>query len=185
MFIDEKGEREELIFRTVSTIIFMSRQISHLTQDVFKTEGPDSGIFDIPDVCGEQTDNFFKKVPKIQARCDFENGGGWTAILRRNVNMARQMNFNRSWTDYEQGFGDLNTEFWYDLRNIHCLTKREEVELQIEVRKDDGTGQVWMYGCFEIDGSETNYTLHIGQVQGPSDGFDSMARHNGMQFFNY
>ena len=69
---------------------------------------------------------------------------------------------------YERGFGDLNTEFWYGLRNIHCLTTREEVELQIEVRQNDGTGQVWTYGYFVVDGPENNYTLHIGQAEGPS-----------------
>ena len=77
---------------------------------------------------------------------------------------------------------NLNTEFWYGLRNIHCLTEREEVELQIEVRQDNGTGQVWTYGYFEVDGPETNYTLHIGQAQGSSGVYDSMAEHNGMQF---
>jgi ficolin len=92
------------------------------------------------------------------------------------------VNFTLPWSDYEQGFGDLNTEFWYGLRNIHCLTEREEVELQIEVRKDDRTGQVWTYGYFEVDGPETNYTLHIGQAQGPSDGYNSMAYHSGAQF---
>ena len=145
------------------------------------TEGPESGIFDIPDVCGEQTNSFFKEVPKTQARCDFQNGGGWTVILRRNANVTH-VSFNRLWADYERGFGDLSTEFWYGLRNIHCLTKREEVELQIELRQNDGTGQLWTYGYFEVDGPETNYTLHIGQAQGPSDGTDSMAFHNGMQF---
>ena len=92
------------------------------------------------------------------------------------------VSFNRPWADYEGGFGDLNTEFWYGLRNIHCLTEREEVELQIEVTKDDGTGQLWTYGYFEVDGPETNYTLHIGQAQASSGGQDSMAYHNGMQF---
>ena len=148
---------------------------------MFKTEGPESGIFDIPDVCGEQSNSFFKEVPKTQARCDFQNGGGWIVILRRNANVTH-VSFNRSWDDYERGFGDLNTEFWYGLRNIHCLTKREEVELQIEVRQDNGTGLVWTYGYFEVDGPETNYTLHIGQAQGPSDWPDRMAFHNGMQF---
>ena len=156
-------------------------QITWITQDVFKTEGPESGIFDIPDVCGGQTNSFFKEVPKTQARCDFQNGGGWIVILRRNANVTH-VSFNRPWADYERGFGDLNTEFWYGLRNIHCLTEREEVELQIEVRQDNGTGQVWTYGYFKVDGPEANYTLHIGQAQGPSGGFNSMAYHNGMQF---
>ena len=153
-----------------------------MTLGIFKNDGPVSGIFNIPDVCGGQTNNFCNEIPKTQARCNFENGGGWTVILRRQKNVTRQVNFTCLWAGYERGFGDLNTEFWYGLRNIHCLTKREEVELQIEVRQDDGTGQVWTYGYFEVDGPETNYTLHIGQAQGPSDGYDSMAYHNGMQF---
>ena len=148
---------------------------------MFKTEGPECGIFDIPDVCGGQTNSFFKEVPKTRARCDFQNGGGWIVILRRNANVTR-VSFDHPWADYERGFGDLNTEFWYGLHNIHCLTEREEVELQIKVRQDNGTGQVWTYGYFEVGGPETNYTLHIGQAQGPSDGQDSMAWHNGMQF---
>ena len=150
-------------------------------QDVFKIDGPDNGIFDIPDVCG-QTNSFFKEILKTQARCDFENGGGWMIILRRMKDVPQQENFDRPWTDYEKGFGDLNTEFWYGLRNMHCLTEREEMELQVEVQQDDGTTQVWKYEYFEIDGPENNYTLHIGQAQGPSSGRDSMAYHNGMQF---
>ena len=149
---------------------------------MYKTEGPESGTFDIPDVCEGQTNTFFKETPKTQARCDFQNGGGWTVILRRRRNVTQQVNFIRQWADYERGFGDLNTEFWYGLRNIHCLTEREEVELQVEVRLDNGTGQVWTYGYFEVDGPETNYTLHIGQAQGPSDGQDNVSPHNGMQF---
>ena len=163
----------------------MPLQISHMIQDIYKTDSPESGIFDIPDVCGEQTNSFFKEVPKTQARCDFQNGGGWTVILRRNANVTQQENFTCPWADCERGFGDLNTEFWYGLRNIHCLTKSEEVELQIEVRQDNGSGQLWMYGYFEVDGPETNYTLHIGQAQGPSSGYDAMAYHNGMQFSTY
>ena len=149
---------------------------------MYKNDEPESSIFDITDVCGEQTNSFFKETPKTQARCDFQNGGGWIVILRRNANVTQQENFTRPWADYERGFGDLNTEFWYGLRNIHCLTEREEVELQTEVRQGDGTGQLWTYGYFEVDGSETNYTLHIGRAQGPSSGYDSMAVHNGMQF---
>ena len=35
------------------------------------------------------------------------------------------MNFNKNWPDYEKGFGDLNTEFWYGLlESIHCLAQR-------------------------------------------------------------
>ena len=150
-------------------------------KEVFGEDQPESGIFNLPDACGQQANSFFKSIPMTQATCDFKNGGGWITILRRNANLTHE-NFSRSWDDYERGFGDMNGEFWYGLRNIHCLTTREDVELQIEVRKSDDS-QVWTYGQFVVDGPEYNYTLHIGQAVGPtSSGYDSMAYHNGMQF---
>ena len=151
--------------------------------NVFGTNQPDNGVFDLPDLCGGKVNGFYTDIPMIQARCDFsEDGGGWMVILRRKKDVPQQVNFNRSWADYETGFGDLETEFWYGLRNIHCLTTREDVELQIEVKGNDGTGQIWTYDYFKVDGPTNNYTLHIGQAGGPSDGYNSMAYHNGMQF---
>ena len=47
--------------------------------------------------------------------------GGWIVIQRNKKDSL--VNFNKNWTDYEEGFGDLNTEFWYGLENIHFLTK--------------------------------------------------------------
>jgi len=41
-------------------------------------------------------------------------------------------NFHRSWSDYERGFGNLNPEFWYGLRSLHCLTSRGTWELHID-----------------------------------------------------
>ena len=132
-------------------------------------------------MCGKDTNSFIDDISTTRARCDFKDGGGWIVILRRNASLTHE-NFTRSWDDYERGFGDMNGEFWYGLRNIHCLTTRVDVELQIEVRHNDSSGQFWTYGQFVVDGPEYNYTLHIGQAVGPSSGYDSMAYHNGMQF---
>ena len=46
------------------------------------------------------------------------------------------MNFYRGWSDYEEGFGDLEGEFWYGLKNIHCLTNRESVELKFNLEDE-------------------------------------------------
>ena len=108
--------------------------------------------------------------------------GGWIVILRLRKNVIPNVNFTKSWDDYENGFGDLNTEFWLGLRNIHCLTKRDDVDLMIDLREDDGNGMTWVYHKFKIDGSNEKYRLHIGEAEGPLNGHDAMAYHDGMFF---
>ena len=45
------------------------------------------------------------------ARCDMvTDGGGWLVIQRRLP--KGKVNFVRKWDDYENGFGDLEGEFW-------------------------------------------------------------------------
>ena len=160
-------------------------QISRVTQYLFgfNVNPSNSEIFDISYVCGQQSNTFFSSNPTMKARCDLKEGGGWTVILRRNSDAVPHVNFRRIWSDYENGFGNLSTEFWYGLRNIHCLTTREPVDLRIELKQSAGT-QVWTYREFVVDGAHNNYTLHIGRAHGQSEGekFDAMAIHNGMQF---
>ena len=40
----------------------------------------------------------------------------------------------------------------------------------------------WIYHKFKVDGPNEKYCLHIGEAEGPKDGFDAMAVYNGMQF---
>ena len=112
-------------------------------------------------------------------------GGGWTVILRRRKNVLVNVNFRRPWDDYENGFGDLNSEFWLGLRNIHCLTNRDDVDLMIDLRQAGGSGMTWIYHKFSIDGSNDNYRLHIGEAEGPPNGHDAMAYHDGMLFSTF
>ena len=139
------------------------------------------GIYDINNVC--DTDRpFHSDKPSMTASCSFESDGGWLVILKRDVNFTEHINFNRPWADYKLGFGDLETEFWYGLDNIHCLTTREPVDLKIVLKQNDGTEMVWTYGQFVVDGEHSKYTLHIGEAQGPDGIQDGMAYHNGMEF---
>ena len=122
----------------------------------------------------------------LSARCDMETeGGGWMVIQRRVSNGNNgTVNFTRNWTDYENGFGDLEGEFWYGLRNIHYLTTRDDVELRIDmVREDDGTEFSWTYQTFRVAGADDKYTLTIGEGEGT--GRDAMKYHNNHQFTTY
>ena len=145
-------------------------------------------LYPINDVCAKDlrtfrnTDNSSPQT--LQARCDLKDG--WLVILRRKSDVSPLVNFNRSWVEYEHGFGDLNTEFWYGLKNIHCLTQRDDMELMIELKQNDGSGKTWTYQTFRVDAPDTNYVLYIGgaeEIEGST--VDYMAYHNGLPFTTF
>ena len=148
-----------------------------------------TGVYEITNVCDQDSQAFLltpTQLPVMQARCDMEaDSGGWTVILRRKSNVSPQVNFTRNWKEYENGFGDLNTEFWYGLRNIHCLTSRDTMQLQVELNRSNGTGLRWTYHHFRVDGPENDYRLHIGRGEGPSGAHDAMMIHNGKPFTTF
>ena len=144
-----------------------------------------NGIYHIINVCSTDEDggNNDSVLQPMRVVCDMEtDGGGWTVIMKRKRLLPANLNFNRGWVQYENGFGNLNTEFWLGLRNIHCLTTREDVDMMIDLRDNYGNGMTWIYHLFRVNGSDDKYRLQIGQSEGPSGGFDAMAYHNGNQF---
>ena len=94
------------------------------------------------------------------------------------------VDFNRSMEEYEFGFGDLGGEFWYGLKNIHCLSEREPLELRIEIGNGTVPSIVWVYQMFLVD-SAPSYTLHIGDGVGIGDTNDAMLLHNEKDFYTY
>lgn len=89
--------------------------------------------------------------------CDFNtNGGAWTVIQRRYVN-DQQENFNRSWSDYKFGFGDLDREFWFGNDFIHKLTSDEDMELRIFIEDSAGRTGWAQYSVFRVDSEGKNF----------------------------
>ena len=113
--------------------------------------------------------------------CDREtDGGGWIVIQRRLLN--GQENFSRNWADYVNGFGDLNGEFWYGLKDIHTLTTNNDVELRIDMKTKGVDFKFhWTYQTFRVAGASDKYRLTIGGGVG-SAGTDAMAYHDNQQF---
>ena len=106
-------------------------------------------------------------------------------ILKRDASISPKVNFRRTWDEYKHGFGDLDTEFWYGLNNIHCLTSRQSVDLQILLHYTNGSKHTFTYKQFVVDGVEEKFTLHVGQLQQPAPGRDGMAYHNRRNFSTY
>ena len=92
------------------------------------------------------------------------DGGGWIVIQRNTRNS--QVNFNRNWTDYEKGFGNLNTEFWYGLEEIHCLTQRGHWKMTVDYKKTDNTWSYLHYNHFSLGSAGEEYPLTVGGFLG-------------------
>ena len=136
-----------------------------------------SGIYNITNFCGN-----CKSV--AQGYCDAKSdGGGWLVVQRRKDG---SVSFDRGWVEYEDGFGDLNGEFWYGLQTLHCLTSQGQWELRIDLTHTNGTKTYLHYKQFAIGSASDNYTLQISQYKGiyPVDPFyqSSYKRLNGMKF---
>ena len=96
------------------------------------------------------------------------------------------VDFNRPWSDYEKGFGDLNGEFWYGLENMNCLTQTGQWELRVDFEFENKTRSYLHYNVFKVGSATDEYPLTIGGFTGitPTDPF-ATAPHIGQKFSTY
>ncbi|XP_052086283.1 fibrinogen-like protein A isoform X5 [Mytilus californianus] len=115
---------------------------------------------------------------EVKVYCDMTtDAGGWTIIQRR---LDGSVDFQRTWTDYEYGFGNLNGEYWLGNKHIHSLTSSDRYELRIDLKDSSNTKKYALYKTFMIGDAASKYKLTIGSYSGNAG--DNMAYHNGMKF---
>ncbi|XP_070613694.1 fibrinogen-like protein 1 isoform X1 [Erythrolamprus reginae] len=145
---------------------------------------------------GHTQSGFYKMKPlKIPsgffAYCDMAEGGGWTVFQRRSDG---SQNFNRNWTEYEQGFGDFtsaNGEYWLGNKNLHYLTSQGNYTLRIDLSDFMDEQRFAQYEKFRVADEQNSYKMNCGQYSGTAG--DSLtggfhpevkwwANHQGMKF---
>ena len=123
------------------------------------------------------------KCSNTRVYCDTSSGGGgWTVIQRRKDGSVEFE--ERDWVKYEDGFGNLNSEFWIGLRSMHCLTSQGNWELRIDYKLKNGTESYLHYNKFAIGSAEDQYPLNISgfDSNGLTNPFISGRSLNGMKF---
>ena len=137
----------------------------------FSRKTKPSGLYVIPNYCKD--DHL-----EAEAYCDTSNGGGgWLVVQRRQDG---SVDFNRTWLEYEDGFGKLTGEFWYGLRALHCLTGQGGWEMRMDIKLANDTNIFLQYEQFKVASVKDKYKLPVGGFQGTTT--DPMAYHNGMNF---
>ena len=136
----------------------------------FSADRKPSTVYTIVDLCGQGT--------TVQGYCDtITNGGGWLVVQRRQDGTV---DFNKFWWEYEMGFGSLNSDFWYGLRALHCLTGQGGWEMRMDIKLANGTNIFLQYEQFKVASAKDKYKLTVGGFQGTTT--DPIAYHNGMNF---
>uniref|UniRef100_A0A1A9W369 Fibrinogen C-terminal domain-containing protein n=1 Tax=Glossina brevipalpis TaxID=37001 RepID=A0A1A9W369_9MUSC len=114
--------------------------------------------------------------------CDSQSlGGSWTLIMNR---FNGDINFERGWLDYKNGFGNLAGEFFIGLDKLYALTAAEINELLIILEDFRGNRKYARYNLFAIGNEHEMYELKLlGNYEG--DAGDSFSYHAGSKFSTY
>ncbi|PIK41518.1 fibrinogen-like protein A [Apostichopus japonicus] len=78
------------------------------------------------------------------------------------------VNFDKLWTDYKNGFGFLNTEFWLGNEKLAYLTAQKNYKLRIDFRNKQGDPYYASYDHFRVGDSGNYYNLLLGVYSGNS-----------------
>ena len=75
--------------------------------------------------------------------------------------------FDRGWSDYKNGFGNLDGEFWLGLEKIHHLTKSPS-KLRVDLEDFDGETSYAEYDLIVVATERKKYQLSVGKYSGKS-----------------
>ena len=112
----------------------------------------------------------------VYCSCEGE-GEVWTVIQKR---FDGTVDFNRSWTDYKNGFGDACGEYWLGNEALHQLTATNSFRLMIVVIDWGQNSKFATYDTFSVADEANGYRLNLGQYYGNAG--DSMDGHNNCEF---
>ncbi|XP_033627711.1 ficolin-3-like [Asterias rubens] len=139
-------------------------------QELLDTGYTESGIYSILPTGFNNT---------LQVYCDMDTyGQGWTVIQRRQDGSE---DFDRGWTDYRIGFGNLSGEFWLGNDNLRTLTESiGPWKLRVTL-EDWYKNESWAeYESLQITGD--NFTIHFDSYNRESTAGNALGWHLGMKF---
>ncbi|XP_062615844.1 fibroleukin-like [Saccostrea cucullata] len=101
----------------------------------------------------------------VSVYCDMTTmNGGWTTIQKRIIG---SLDFNRTWTEYKNGFGSPEQDVWVGNDVIHQLTKENSSSLYVSITLQNGTTLYEMYNQFSVSNEAGKYQLFLA---GPATG---------------
>ena len=78
------------------------------------------------------------------------------------------VDFYRTWSEYETGFGLVVVEHWLGNEKIHRLTSQKRYTLRVDLWDWTGNTAYAEYDLFIVLGEDTRYQLSVGGYRGNS-----------------
>ncbi|KAJ8270269.1 hypothetical protein GJAV_G00112350 [Gymnothorax javanicus] len=94
--------------------------------------------------------------------CFMTADGGYAVIQNRQDG---SVDFDQAWEKYENGFGNLENEFWLGLKKMYAIARQGNSIMQFEL-EDYRQGRHFFEFNFTLEGPASQYTLHLTQVSG-------------------
>ncbi|OXA38733.1 Angiopoietin-related protein 7 [Folsomia candida] len=141
---------------------------------------PSSNRKSVP--CMDDSDLSNAKFLHKKLVCDEE----WILIQQRGTPILKgkgRTDFEKNWNEYENGFGNLDGDFWLGLKTIHELTVEGNTQLRVDLEDWEGNKKYAMFDTFRVANVRTKYNLTVDGYTGTAG--NSLIRSNGQQFSTY
>ena len=86
------------------------------------------------------------------------SSGGRTRLMAKFAKITGE--FNKSWAEYKNGFGNLSWNHWIGLDNMYQLTNRKKMNLFIELKNKDLS---ITYSNFYIESEENFFKINFAE----------------------
>ena len=155
-------------------VVIQSLQTYQSCTDAYKKGNYFSGVYPI---------NSSRCGYVFPVYCQMNADEQWIVFQRRQDG---SVNFNRSWVDYVNGFGDLEGEHWLGLEKIYCLAKGG-AKLRIDLEDFENETRYAVYSSFSLSDASDYYRLSVSGYSGDAGDTRGLGNHhtNGQQFSTY
>lgn len=140
---------------------------SHNCYDIYSCYSKGNGVYNVS-LDGTKDD--------FHIYCDMDNGG-WSVIQRR---FDGSLSFEKSYVEYQEGFGDVDGEYWLGLDNMHTLVSSGDFEVRFDLEDWEGNTGYAVYSYFSLTDKHSKYQLNISGYAGNVG--DAARSHDGMLF---
>ncbi|KAJ8033198.1 Tenascin-R [Holothuria leucospilota] len=122
-----------------------------------------------------------KRCPQMSFNvyCDMTKvDWGWTQVFQKRTHPS-SVAFNRSWSEYEDGFGNFEDNFWLGNEKLCHLTQQQSYKLRVDTSHSSS-----IYKEFSMSCANVNYTLlDTGSFSKGTDYFlDGLSSYKNMEF---